>query len=165
MRKKRTCWTGWGPINNGHVSHQLTSGWAWYMCYWSERHHHQDANRGHYHRNMERLHSLCLWQNSGAHPWVETISLGYHRTQWSLVYRTQWDMNREGTQDLVRWRWEETPTSFVQKEIASSIMSCTPISSRLVSIHISARSHNVTIIQVYAPASDYDDREIEEFYE
>ena len=44
-------------------------------------------------------------------------------------------------------------------------MSCTPISSRLISIRIAAHPKNVTIIQAYAPTSDHHDEEVEEFYE
>ena len=53
----------------------------------------------------------------------------------------------------------------VNKNCASSVISCTPISSRLVSIRMSAKPNNITIIQVYAPTSDYEDDIIEEFYE
>ena len=38
-----------------------------------------------------------------------------------------------------------------------------PISSRLISIRISARPRNITIIQVYAPTSDHEDEEVEQF--
>ena len=40
-----------------------------------------------------------------------------------------------------------------------------PISSRLISIQISARPHNITVIQVYAPTSDPENEEVEQFYE
>ncbi|PVD33204.1 hypothetical protein C0Q70_04455 [Pomacea canaliculata] len=53
----------------------------------------------------------------------------------------------------------------VRKEVAGTVISCTPVSSRLISIRISARPHNLTIIQVYAPTSEHEDEEVEEFYE
>ena len=53
----------------------------------------------------------------------------------------------------------------VRKEVVGSISSCTPTSCRLISIRISARPHNITVIQVYAPTSDHEDEEIEQFYE
>ena len=53
----------------------------------------------------------------------------------------------------------------VRKEIFASVISCTPISNRLISIRICARPHNVTIIQVYAPTSDHSDDNLEKFYE
>ena len=39
------------------------------------------------------------------------------------------------------------------------------ISSRIISIQIAAKLINITIIQVYAPTSDYSDEDIEIFYE
>ena len=53
----------------------------------------------------------------------------------------------------------------VRKEVIGCIMSCTPVYSRIISIRVSARPKNITIIQVYAPTSDHDDQEVEEFYE
>ena len=53
----------------------------------------------------------------------------------------------------------------VRKEIVPSIISCTPVSSRLISIRVSSKPQNITIIQAYAPTSDYDDDQVEEFYE
>ena len=40
-----------------------------------------------------------------------------------------------------------------------------PILSTLISIHVSAKPHNMTIIQVYAPTTDHDDKEVKRFYE
>lgn len=63
---------------------------------------------------------------------------------------------------MVLWRRDETPT-----------WSGLPCKERHQGLHthlqqdlrISAKPHNMTIIQVYAPISDYTDEEIEEFYE
>ena len=44
-------------------------------------------------------------------------------------------------------------------------MGCRPVSSRLITIHLRAVPFNITIVQAYAPTSDYDDNEIEEFYD
>ena len=51
-------------------------------------------------------------------------------------------------------------TFTVRKEVVGSIIGCTPVSSRLISIRISARPYNITVIQVHAPTSDH-----EHFYE
>jgi exonuclease III len=53
----------------------------------------------------------------------------------------------------------------VRKEVVKSVISCSPISSRLISIRISAKPHNLTVIQVYAPTSDHEEDEVESFYE
>ena len=42
-------------------------------------------------------------------------------------------------------------------------MGCRPVSSRL--IRLKASLFNITIIQAYAPTTDYDDDDIEDFYD
>ena len=44
-------------------------------------------------------------------------------------------------------------------------MGCHPVSSRLITIRLRAVPFNITIVQVYAPTSDYDGNEIKEFYD
>ena len=44
-------------------------------------------------------------------------------------------------------------------------MGCRPVSSRLITIRLRAVPFNITIVQAYAPTSDYDDNKIEEFYD
>ena len=47
-----------------------------------------------------------------------------------------------------------------------SIISCTLVSSRIITIHISAKPKtNVMIMQVYAPTFAYDDDFVEELFE
>ena len=53
----------------------------------------------------------------------------------------------------------------IMKEITDSILDFAYVSDRIISIRIEAKPKNLTIIQVYAPTSDYSDNEIEEFYE
>ena len=53
----------------------------------------------------------------------------------------------------------------VHRDIVNSVMGCRPVSSRLITIRLTAVPFNTTIVQVYAPMSDYDDNEIEEFYD
>ena len=52
----------------------------------------------------------------------------------------------------------------VRKEVVGTIISCTPMYSRLISIWISERPYNIRVIQVYASTSDHEDEEVEEFY-
>ena len=50
-------------------------------------------------------------------------------------------------------------------EIASAVLGCRPVSSRLKSIRLGAAPCNITIIQVYAPTSTHDDSEVDHFYQ
>ena len=52
----------------------------------------------------------------------------------------------------------------VHKVIVKRVIECRPISSRLMTVRLSASPFNITIIQVYAPTSSYDDSEVGEFY-
>ena len=40
-----------------------------------------------------------------------------------------------------------------------------PVSSRLITICLKASPFNITIIQSYVPTTDYDDDDIEDFYD
>ena len=51
------------------------------------------------------------------------------------------------------------------KAIVNTVMGCRPVSSRLITIRLRAVPFNITIVQAYAPTSDYDDNDIEEFYD
>ena len=53
----------------------------------------------------------------------------------------------------------------VHKFIVNTVMGCRPVSSRLIAICLRAAPFNITIVQVYTPMSDYDENEIEEFYD
>ena len=53
----------------------------------------------------------------------------------------------------------------IRKELINSILNYNMISSRIISVQISAKPMFITIIQVYAPTSEYSDEEIEVFYE
>ena len=47
----------------------------------------------------------------------------------------------------------------------NTVIGCQPISSRLITIRLRATPFNITIVQAYAPTTDYDDEKIEGFYE
>ena len=44
-------------------------------------------------------------------------------------------------------------------------MGCRPVCSRFITIGLRAVPFNITIVQAHAPTSDYDDNEIEYFYD
>ena len=51
----------------------------------------------------------------------------------------------------------------VQKDFVNTVMGCRLVSSRLITIRLRAVPFNITIVQVYAPTSNYDDNNIEKF--
>ena len=51
----------------------------------------------------------------------------------------------------------------VHKDIASALLGCQPVTSRLISIRLEVARFNITIIQVYAPTSSHDDSEVDHF--
>ena len=57
---------------------------------------------------------------------------------------------------------EQVVGFLVHKDIVNTVMGCRPVSSRLTTIRLRAVPFNISIAQVYAPMSDYDDNEIEE---
>ena len=61
-------------------------------------------------------------------------------------------------------RHEQGVGFLVHKDIVKSVIGCRPISSRLMTVRMRASPFNITIIQVYAPTSSYDDSEVGEFY-
>ena len=52
----------------------------------------------------------------------------------------------------------------VHKDSVKRVIGCCPISSRLLTVRLRANPFNITIIQIYAPTSSYDDSEVDEFY-
>ena len=52
----------------------------------------------------------------------------------------------------------------VNKSIINSVLGWHPISSRLISICLRATPFNITVVQVYAPTTNYDGDQVEEFY-
>ena len=52
----------------------------------------------------------------------------------------------------------------VHKDIVNCIISCNPISNRLITITLNACPFNITLVQVYAPTSAAEEEETEQFY-
>ena len=89
---------------------------------------------------------LCevRWRNSG-----ETTAQDGHKLYFS------------GKED----RHENGVGFLVHKDAVNTVMGCQPISSRLITIRLRATPFNTTVVQAYAPTTDYDDDKIEGFYE
>ena len=83
------------------------------------------------------------WKKSG-----EILTYGGHR----VYFSEKEDKHEQGVGFLVH------------KDIVKSVIVCRPVSSRLMTVRLRASSFNITIIQVYAPTSSYDDSEVDELY-
>ena len=59
----------------------------------------------------------------------------------------------------------EHEVGFLVHKDVNTVMGCRPVSSRLITIRLWAVPFNTTLVQAYAPTSDYDDNEIQELYE
>ena len=53
----------------------------------------------------------------------------------------------------------------IHKTIVGSVLGCRPISSQFISLRLRASPFNITIVQVYAPTTSYDDNKVETFYD
>ena len=62
-------------------------------------------------------------------------------------------------------RHEHRVGCLIHKDAVSVIMEGRPDSSRLITILLKASPFNITIIQAYVPTTDYDDDDIEDFYD
>ena len=84
--------------------------------------------------------------------------------RWDIfgLVEVRWTGFGETTTDVGRKIWyygEDLKHQYgvifiVRKEVVGGIISCTPISNRLISILMSARPYNITVIQVHVPTSN-----------
>ena len=93
--------------------------------------------------------SMCLWKSTGARPWVKMLSMLHHGPGQGQMDRVWRNHLGGGTQKLVLWRRLKTPVwggihCMERSYTIGSIISCTPITSRFISIWMSARPHNIT---------------------
>ena len=96
-----------------------------------------------YHWNILGL-SEVRWKNIGETPTQEGHKLYF-----------------SGSED----RHEHGVGFLVHKDAVNTVMGCRPVSSRLISIRLRAAPFNITIIQAYAPTSDYHDDAVEDSYD
>ena len=92
------------------------------------------------------------------------------RYRWNILRRceTRWKNFGETTEEghKVYFSGKEDKHEhgvgfLVHKDIVNTVMGSRPVSSRLITIRLRAVPFNITIVQAYAPTSDYDDKEIE----
>ena len=53
----------------------------------------------------------------------------------------------------------------VNKRVQNAVLGCSLKNNRMISVHFQGKPFNITVIQVYAPISDAEEAEVEQFYE
>ena len=53
----------------------------------------------------------------------------------------------------------------VNKRVRNTILGCNLTNDRMITVHFQGKPFNITIIQVYAPTSNAEEPEVEQFYE
>ena len=53
----------------------------------------------------------------------------------------------------------------VNKRVQNAVLGCSLKNDRMISVHFQGKPFNITVIQVYAPTSNAEEAEVEQFYE
>ena len=53
----------------------------------------------------------------------------------------------------------------VNKRVQNAVLACHLKNERMISVHFQGKPFNITVIQVYAPTSNAEKAEVEQFYE
>ena len=53
----------------------------------------------------------------------------------------------------------------VYKKVQNAVLGCNLKNDRMISVHFQGKPFNITVIQVYAPTSNAEEAEVEQFYE
>ena len=53
----------------------------------------------------------------------------------------------------------------VNKRVWNAVLGCSLKNDRMISVHFQGKPFNITVIQVYAPTSNTEEAEVEQFYE
>ena len=107
---------------------------------------------------------------------MEELEHEMERYRWNILglSETRWKNQGETTTNeghMFYYSWKDDKHEhgvgfLIHKDTVNTVMGCRPVSSRIYfTIRIRAIPFNITIIQAYAPTSDYDDTDIEAFYE
>ena len=51
------------------------------------------------------------------------------------------------------------------KRVQNAVLGCSLKNNRMISVHFQGKPFNITVIQVYAPTSNAEEAEVEQFYE
>ena len=53
----------------------------------------------------------------------------------------------------------------VNKRVQNAVLGCKLKNDRMISVHFQGKPFNITLIQIYAPTSNAEEAEVEQFYE
>ena len=53
----------------------------------------------------------------------------------------------------------------VSKIVQNAVLACSLKNDRMISVRLQSKTFNITVIQVYAPTSNYEEAKVERFYE
>ena len=53
----------------------------------------------------------------------------------------------------------------VNRRVQNAVLGCNLKNDRMISFHFQGKPFNITVIQVYAPTSNTEEAEVEQFYE
>ena len=53
----------------------------------------------------------------------------------------------------------------VNKRVQNAVLGCNVKNDRMISVRLQGKPFNITVIQVYAPTSNTEETEVEQFYE
>ena len=53
----------------------------------------------------------------------------------------------------------------VKKRVRNAVLGCNFKNNRITSVHFQGKAFNITVIQAYAPTSNAEEAEVEQFYE
>ena len=53
----------------------------------------------------------------------------------------------------------------VNKRVQNAVLGCNLKNDRMISVRLQGKPFNITVIQVYAPISNAEEAEVEQFYE
>ena len=53
----------------------------------------------------------------------------------------------------------------VNKRVRNAVLRCSLTNNRMISVRLQGKPFNITVIQVYAPTSNAEEAEVEQFYE
>ena len=56
-------------------------------------------------------------------------------------------------------------TIMVNRRVRNAVLGCNLKNDRMISVRLQGKSFNITVIQVYAPTSNAEEAEVEQFYE